>query len=57
MTSRVDLILRARRFIQAAGQVPRTGDLSANPGEAAWQLLEQVLGIAEAAEQPEGGDH
>jgi hypothetical protein len=45
--SRTDTLLRARAYIQAHGQVPRTGDLSGNPGEAAWQLLDQVLTIAE----------
>jgi hypothetical protein len=40
--SRTETLLRARAFIGAHGQVPRTEDLSANPGEAAWQLLEQV---------------
>lgn len=45
---RTEILLRAREFIRAHGQVPDTGDLSGNPGEAAWQLLEQVLDIAVA---------
>jgi hypothetical protein len=55
---RTSTLLRAREFIRAHGQVPRTEDLSANPGEAAWRLLEQVLTIAEGASThtAEGGD-
>jgi len=34
--------------------VPRTKDLSANPGEAAWQLLAQVLNIIAGARQDDG---
>jgi hypothetical protein len=54
--SRTETLLRARRFIQAAGQVPRTEDLSANPGEAAWELLAQVLDIIAGAESGTGSD-
>jgi hypothetical protein len=43
--SRTDTLLRAREFIRAHGQVPRTEDLSGNPGEAAWQLLAQVRDV------------
>ena len=42
-----------REFIRAHGQVPRTEDLSANPGEAAWQLLAQVLDVITEAEARE----
>jgi len=51
---RTETLLRAREFIQAHGQVPRTEDLSANPGEAAWQLLTQVLNIIAGARQDDG---
>jgi hypothetical protein len=52
--SRTDTLLRARKFIRAHGQVPRTEDLSGNPAEAAWQLLDQVLAIAEAGDDDAG---
>jgi hypothetical protein len=52
---RIGTLLRAREFIRAHGQVPRTEDLSANPGEAAWQLLAQVLDVAAGAERGNGG--
>jgi hypothetical protein len=54
---RVGTLLRARQFIRAHGQVPRTEDLSANPGEAAWQLLAQVLDVAEAGLREQAGRH
>lgn len=41
------LVIRARQFIQAHGQVPRTESLSLDPDRAAWDLLAQVLDVAE----------
>lgn len=62
--NRVQLIARAREFIQAHGQVPRTEHLSSDPDRAAWELLGQVLDVADVlAEQgrvmrpfPPGGE-
>lgn len=43
--SRTDTLLRARRFIQAAGQVPRTEDLSAKEYEPLTQdVIARALG-------------
>jgi hypothetical protein len=43
---RTEVLMRAREFIRASGQVPRTEGLPLNPDQAAWQLLEQVLDLA-----------
>jgi hypothetical protein len=48
---RIELVVRAREFIRAHGQVPRTEALSLNPDQAAWDLLGQVLDVAEAHER------
>jgi hypothetical protein len=48
---RTEVLTRAREFIRAHGQVPRTEGLPLNPDQAAWQLLEQVLIVAEAHER------
>jgi hypothetical protein len=48
---RTELVMRAREFIQAHGQVPRTEHLSRDPDKAVWELLDQVLTVAEAHEK------